>query len=402
MRTSSPHARRGVSRAAYAVVGVVLIAIIGVGAYIGTTSGNVTTVTSTSVSTSTAVSTSVLTSTAVSTSVSTSTATVTSAATPQAIKVALVMEGAQEDGSFNQEISTDLSNIVNASNGLISASYIDNVAIASAAQVAGTYAQQGYQLVVGDTNDYAVGFGQAAAQFPHTDFVTEGGSIPLTSNTESYTIWANEAAYVEGYLAAYLTHTDKVGDIVAEKSNPQLAWTNGFYQGLTLGADQLNKTITVTNSWTNSYTDPSTGVTAANALLSSGVDFIAEDASAPGSGAQSVVGQAYVNSTVGPFATGAFTNQNSLGPYIVSSTPWDFTTALQTVISQVQDGTFGNQTQNYFLHTGAVSVVLSSTVPPAVAAKVNTLIAEIKDGSVVVPLVPSPDLVPSGVAIVGP
>jgi basic membrane protein A and related proteins len=394
MRISSRQARSGLSGVAYGAVAVVLIVIIGVGAYVATTSGDVKTVTSTSVSTSTAFSTSV--------STSTSTATVTSTPTPQSIKVALVMEGAQEDGSFNQEISTDLSNIVNASNGLIAASYIDNVAIASAAQVAGTYGQQGYQLVVGDTNDFAVGFGQAAAQFPHTDFVTEGGSIPLTANTESYTIWANEAAYVEGYLAAYLTHTDKVGDIVAEKSNPQLAWTNGFYQGLTLGADQQNKTITITNSWTNSYTDPSTGVTAADALLASGVDFIAEDASAPGSGAQSVVGQAYVNSTVGPFATGAFTNQNSLGPYIVSSTPWDFTTALQTVISQVQDGTFGNQTQNYYLHTGAVSVVLSSTVPPAVAAKVNALLAEIEDGSVVIPLVPSPDLVPSGVATVGP
>jgi basic membrane protein A and related proteins len=398
MRISSSHSRSGVSQVAYGAVAVVLIAVIGVGAYVATTPGGVKTITSTSVSTSTAVSTSVLTSTAVSTSI----ATVTSSPPSQAVKIALVMEGAQEDGSFNQEISADLSNIVNASNGLITASYIDNVAIASAAQVAGTYAQQGYQLVVGDTNDYAVGFGQAAAQFPHTDFVTEGGSIPLTANTESYTIWANEAAYVEGYLAAYLTHTGKVGDIVAEKSNPQLAWTNGFFQGLTLGADQLNKTITITNSWTNSYTDPSTGVTAANALLASGVDFIAEDASAPGSGAQSVVGQDYINSTVGPFATGAFTNQNGLGPYMVSSTPWDFTTALQTLIAQVQGGTFGNQTQNYYMHTGAVSVVLSSTVPPAVAAKVNALIAKIDDGSLVVPLVPSPDLVPSGVATVGP
>lgn len=398
MKISNRYVRRGISRSVYAAVAVVLIAIIGVGAYAAT--GAAKTVTSTTTSTATTTVASLSTTTSVSTS--TSTATVVSTSSPAVIKVALIMEGAQEDGSFNQEISTDLAKIVNSSAGTVTASYIDNVAIADVAQVAGTYAQQGYQLVVGDTNDYAVGFGQAAAQFPHTDFVTEGTSIPLTNNTESFTIWANEGAYVEGYLAAYLTQTNKVGDIVAFKSSSQLAWTNGFIQGVTLGADQLNKTITVTNSWTNTYTDPSTGVTAANALLASGVDFIAEDASAPGSGAQTVVGQAYKNSTVGPFVTGAFTNQNSLGPFVASSTPWDFTTALQTLISQVRSGSFGNQSQNYFLHTGAVSVVLGSDVPPAVASKVNTLIAGIEDGSVVVPLVSSPDLAPSGVITVGP
>lgn len=379
-----------------------MLAVIGAVAYAATATGNVRTVTSVSTDTSVSTATSTTTSTVASVSTTTSTTTVASTSTPSVIKVALIMEGAQEDGSFNQEISTDLGKIVNSSDGTVAASYIDNVAIANVAQVAGTYAQQGYQLVVGDTNDYAVGFGQAAAQFPHTDFVTEGTSIPLTSNTESYTIWANEAAYVEGYLGAYITHTDKLGDIVASKSSSQLAWTNGFIQGATLGADQLNKTITITNSWTNTFTDPSVGVTAANALLSSGVDFIAEDASAPGSGAQTVVGQDYVNSTVGPFVTGAFTNQNSLGPYVISSTPWDFTTALQTLITQVQAGTFGNQTQNYFLHTGAVSVVLGSGVPPTVAAKVDTLIAGIEDGSIVVPLVSSPDLAPTGLVTVGP
>jgi len=312
------------------------------------------------------------------------------------------MEGAQQDGSFNQAISGDLAAIVTASHGTVNASYIDNVAIANVAQVAGTYAQEGYNLVVGDTNDYAAGFQQAAQQFPKTDFATNGNSMTPTANAEPYAIWANEAAYVEGYLASYMTHTNKLGDIVASKSSTQLAWTNGFLEGASQGATEQNKTVTITNAWTNTFTDPSVGLQAATVMLSSGVDLIAEDASAPGSGAQSAVATASHNSTGGPWAMGAFTNQNNLGPYMVSSTPWDFTTALQSLISQAQNGTFGNQEAQYFMHTGSVSVVMSSTVPASVAAKVNALIAKINAGTQVIPLVTSPDLMPSGTATVPP
>jgi basic membrane protein A and related proteins len=377
--------RHGVAPA-YIAAAVVVVVILAVGAYVAIGGSKVTTVTSTSVATS----------------VSTSVTTATQSSSVKTVKVALIMEGPQQDASFNQAISADLASIVAASGGTVNASYIDNVAIASVAQVAGTYAQEGYNLVVGDTNDYAAGFQQAAAQFPNTDFSTNGNSLQPTANAEPYAIWANEAAYVEGYLASYMTHTNKLGDVVASKSGTQLAWTNGFLEGASQGATEQNKTVTVTNAWTNTFTDPSVGLQAAQAMLSSGVDVIAEDASAPGSGAQSAVGTASHNSTGGPWAMGAFTNQNNLGPYMLSSTPWDFTTALQSLISQVQQGTFGNQEAQYFMHTGAVSVVMSSTVPAAIQAKVNTLIAKINQGTQVVPLVISPDLMPSNTATVPP
>lgn len=372
--------RHGLSRAAYAGIAVVLVVALASAGYIALTP-------STPPVTSTV------------TAVSTQTVTTSQTTTTKAIRVALIMEGPQLDGSYNQIISTNLAQIVNESKGTVKASYIDNTGPSDIQRVASTYGQQGFDLVVGDANDLGPGMAVVAPQFPKTNFACFGGNV-LGSNLGSFVLWANEGGYVAGYLAGQITQTGKVGTIVAFKYQSQIAWTNGYLQGVKRAAQELKRNITVTNGWTSTWTDPALGSQSAKSMLAAGIDVISEDASGPGSGMQTAVQAAYQGAATGPYAMGAFVDQNNLGPFMVASVPWNFKPVLQKMIDQVRSGTFGGQINQYFLHDNAMTLTMSNTVPATIQTKVSDLIGKITRGEVVVPLVPTPDLNPTGTTTV--
>lgn len=372
--------RHGLSRLAYAGIIVVIIAVLASASYIALTPA-----------------TPPVTSTV--TSVSTQIVTTSQTTTTRVLRVALIMEGPQLDGSYNQIISTNLAQIVNESKGTVTASYIDNTGPSDVQRVSSTYGQQGYDLIVGDANDLGPGMAVVAPQFPKSDFSVFGGNV-LGPNLGSFVLWANEGGYVAGYLAGLLTHTGKVGTIVAFKYQSQVAWTNGYLQGVKKAAQETKQNITVTNGWTSTWTDPAIGSQSAKSMLSAGIDVISEDASGPGSGMQTAVQAAFQGAAVGPYAMGAFVNQNSLGPFMVASVPWNFKPVLQTIIQQVRDGSFGGKITQYFLHDNAMTLTMSNTVPAAVQTKVSALISSIISGQTVVPLVQTPDLNPTGTTTV--
>jgi len=380
MHSSRQDARHGISRAGYVGIVVVLVAIVAFAGY-ATLGGGPTTQTTTLVKTQT--------------SVQTTTLVTTASPTVKTIQVALIMEGPELDQSFNQIFSENLHAIVAGSKGTVNATYIDNVGPSDVQRVSSTFAQQGFDLIIGDANDLGPGMSTVASQFPKSNFAVYGGNV-LGPNLGSFVLWANEGGYVAGYLAGLMTKTGKVGTIVAFKFQSQIAWTNGYMQGVRRAATELKRNITVINGWTSTWTDPALGLQSANSMLASGVDVISEDASGPGAGMQQAVKAAFKDPSTGPWAMGAFVNQNSLGPFMIGSVPWNVRPALQLTIQQVRDGTFGGKIIQFFLHDGAMTLVMSSTVPSEIQTKVNDLIGSITKGQVVVPLVQTPDLIPTG------
>lgn len=83
-----------------------------------------------------------------------------------------------------------------------------------------------------------------------------------------------EGAFVEGYLAAYKTETNKVGVIGSVRSWIIGAYEYGFRAGVAAAAKELGKDITVDVEYVGSFYDEETAKEKANQMYQNGVDII--------------------------------------------------------------------------------------------------------------------------------
>ena len=148
--------------------------------------------------------------------------------------------------------------------------YTDNVAVADEPRVAGTYASQGYNIIIPSGSSV---LSQLALANPSSILMswagTEGGTGNAT-NAVVLNLWPHEGSYLAGILAAYMTKTQTVAVHLAYPYPQQVVALNGFKAGVA----SVNKNITVLQTFCYSWYDVTAGYEAAQSLISQGADII--------------------------------------------------------------------------------------------------------------------------------
>jgi basic membrane lipoprotein Med (substrate-binding protein (PBP1-ABC) superfamily) len=124
--------------------------------------------------------------------------------TPEPVKiprVAIIFSGKSQDQSFNQFMYDDAQKL--ADEGKMEVSFAEDVTPADFERVAGDYASQGYDLVIGHTSDFSEASLKVAAAYPDVNFAVTGGTTFLP-NLAGLNTWTHQASAVAGYLAAKL------------------------------------------------------------------------------------------------------------------------------------------------------------------------------------------------------
>lgn len=183
--------------------------------------------------------------------------------------VAMVLSGLKTDEAFNQYTYEGM--LRYAEEAGVKTAFREEVSQDEQLEVIRQFAQQGYEIIIGQGGQFGEALQMVAAEYPDTKFIfsvgTETGGVEnLTAATVSY----SHAGYLGGIMAAYTTKTNKVAMVTGEFYDSQSQMRDSFE----IGVHAVNPDIEVINVATGDWADVTTAREACLALIAQGVDVL--------------------------------------------------------------------------------------------------------------------------------
>jgi basic membrane protein A and related proteins len=294
-------------------------------------------------------------------------------------RVAVVMPSAITDLAFSQSMWSALITIQKEMGGqsALSLKYSENMYnVPDAAAAVRDYASQGFDVVIAHGSQYGSSVQEIAKDFPNVTFAwgTDVNTFGLP-NVYAYTAAAEQGGYVNGIIAARLSKSRKIGVTGPVEVGDAKTYVDGFSQGVA----SVDAKITLSKTWTGSFSDVALMAAAAKTHIASGADILTGSS-------QSVVGSigaAKDNGKVLWFGTQA--DQASLAAkLVVASQVYDWTGMLRDIVAQHKKGVLGGVVYTLTLANGGLKVAYnpSYALPAAVKAAAAAAIKGIANGSV--------------------
>ena len=185
------------------------------------------------------------------------------------LKVAMVLPGLKTDEAFNQytyegmmRAATDLD---------LETAFVEEVAQDEQIEMIRQFAQQGYDIIIGQGGQFGEALQTVAREYPDQDFIfsvaTDTGGVP---NVTAVTVSYSHAGYLAGIMAGRMTKTNSVAMVTGEWYDPHRQFEASFEAGVaTSGKDVSVKAVT-----TGSWSDVNKAREASLALIADGVDVL--------------------------------------------------------------------------------------------------------------------------------
>jgi basic membrane protein A len=228
-------------------------------------------------------------------------------------------------------------------------------------------------IIFGDAFDNEEAVRRVAKDYPKIAFVFGSGLGPSEPNLSVFDNWIHEPAYLCGMYAGGLTKTGKIG-IVGGYPYPEV---NRLVNAFIAGAKETNPDAKVLVTFINNWFDPAAAKEAALAQIDNGADVLYAER----------FGVIEAAKEKGLFAFGNMSDQNSLAPDLVVSSPvWDMGPTVDYVLNQVKAGTYTAQDLKDFsmVAKGGASLAplhgTESKIPADLIQKVKDKENQIKTG----------------------
>jgi basic membrane lipoprotein Med (substrate-binding protein (PBP1-ABC) superfamily) len=310
--------------------------------------------------------------------------TTTSSTSPtgvKTLKVALIAPSATNDLAFTQSMYAALESLKSSENLQISVSANEFV-ISDATNIIQKYASEGYNLVIAHGSQYGSTIEQLAPKYPNVSFAwgTAGSTFGL-SNVFAYEASSNEGGYVQGYIAALLSHSKVLGPIGPIETGDAKLYIDGFVAGAQAAAAAGHFKVTANPVYTGSFSDDSLMATAAKTFVTNGADVLTGSS-------QSVVGAIGVARSHNLAWFGTQWDQSTLAPSnVVSSQVYHWDPILTQMFTEIRSGKLGGATYVIGLGNGGEKVSFNPgyTLAPSIKAEAQKLITDITNGTITVP-----------------
>lgn len=185
------------------------------------------------------------------------------------LKVAMALPGLKTDEAFNQYTYEGMLRAAEELN--LETAYVEEVAQDEQVEVLRQFAEQGYDIIIGQGGQFGEALMTVAKEYPDQDFVygvatDTGGVANLTATTVSY----RHPGYVAGVMACNTTKANKVAMVTGEWYDPQ----KQFLEGFEMGAATCGKDVEVNSVATGSWSDVNKAREASLALVADGYDVL--------------------------------------------------------------------------------------------------------------------------------
>jgi basic membrane protein A len=299
------------------------------------------------------------------------------------LKVALVLPGPANDKGFNQTAYEALQQIKTKFGANIA--YSEDVPVPQYVQTYRNYAQQGFDVVIGQGFEFGDPAKQVAPDFPKTKFLVTASDQVSGSNLQGLNPIAQDPAYLVGVVAGMASKTGQVAGIAGIDFPPVVAQMEAYK----LGAKSVRPDIKATTTYLGSFDDVQKAKEATRAAASGGVDVIFHVADAAGLG----VIQAAQESKI--YAIGFGGDQNSVAPNtVITSSVIDYTLMIVEAVQAIKDGKFTGKVRNFDINDPAVKIApirgLESALTSRIQAKVDEDRKAMIAGTLKVPFVAKP------------
>ncbi|HVO40228.1 MAG TPA: BMP family protein [Spirochaetia bacterium] len=295
------------------------------------------------------------------------------------LRIAVVMPSATTDMAFSQSMWSALVSVQKGMGGesALELRYSENMyKVPDAAAAIRDYASQGFNIVIAHGSQYGSSVQEIAKDFPEVTFAwgTDVNTFGLP-NVYAYTAAAEQGGYVNGVLAAKLTKSRKIGVTGPVEVGDAKTYIDGFSQGVL----SVSKAITLSKTWTGSFSDVALMAAAAKTHIASGADILTGSS-------QSVVGSIGAAKDQGKVLWfGTQSDQASLASgLVVASQVYDWSGMLKDIVSKHKAGVLGGITYTLTLANGGLKIAYNPAynLPAAVKAAGDAAIKGITNGSV--------------------
>ncbi|MCC6314033.1 MAG: BMP family ABC transporter substrate-binding protein [Thermomicrobiales bacterium] len=239
---------------------------------------------------------------------------------------------------------------------------------ADAERVIRQFAQDGAGVIIATSFGYMDPTIKVAKDFPDVKFVHISG-YKTAENVATAFGKIEEPRYVSGLIAGKMTEVNRLGYVAAFPTPEVIRGINAF----TLGVREVNPEATVTVVWTNTWFDPQKERQAAEALLDSGVDVVAQHQDTPG--------PQQAAEARGKYGVGYNSDMSTMAPKAVLTSPiWHWAAYYVPMIQTVLDGTWKTEAYWGGWEDGIVGLApIGSMAPDDVKAMAEAEIAEFEN-----------------------
>jgi basic membrane protein A len=296
-------------------------------------------------------------------------------------RIAVVMPSATTDMAFSQSMWSALVTVQKEMGGesAVQLKYSENqYNVPDAAAAIRDYASQGFDVVIAHGSQYGSSVQEIAKDFPEVTFAwgTDVNTFGLP-NVYAYTAAAEQGGYVNGVLAAKLSKSRKIGVTGPVEVGDARTYIDGFLQGV----QSVDKGISISKTWTGSFSDVALMAAAAKTHIANGADVLTGSS-------QSVVGSIGAAKDKGSVLWfGTQSDQASLASaLVVASQVYDWTGMLRDIVAKHKAGTLGGITYTLTLANGGLKVAYNAVykLPAAVKSAGDAAIQGITKGTIAV------------------
>ena len=242
-----------------------------------------------------------------------------------------------------------------------------------------SYAQKGYQLVLGHGFEYNEPGVQVAKDFPDTVFISSSGSA-TAKNAGAIRFYLEQSFYLAGVLAANVSKTGTVGMV----GGPDVPSIRSTFKAFRAGAEASKPGTKVLEVFTGKNDDVAAARQVAETMIKSGADVLIHQANAAAQGVFTACkdGKAW--------ALGANLNQNdNESVVVIASATISAKAAFLEVTKLVKEKKFDGNVVQLGMEKGAIDFVyndkLKSQIPEAALKAVEEAKANIMSGKLVAP-----------------
>ena len=297
--------------------------------------------------------------------------TTTAAPAAAALKVGVLYISPKDDGGYSQAHAEGIAQAVSELGDKIQVMELENIndADAQATTTAiDNLVSEGCTLIFTTSYGYMEPTVAAAEKYPDVKFCHCSGYMTNETNMDAYFGQIETARYLAGVVAGLSTKSNKLGYVAAFPIPEVIRGINAY----TLGARSVNPDATVSVVWTNTWFGMDTEKAAAETLLSTGVDVMAQHQDSPAA--------ITAAEKAGAFAIGYDLSYAGAPKAYLTAPLWNWGTYYTHKIQQVLDGQW--KIENYWggMKEGVVKLdALSGLVSADAKAAVESIQAEATD-----------------------
>jgi basic membrane protein A len=290
---------------------------------------------------------------------------------PSALKVALILPGRIDDLAWNQAGYRSFLRFQGKLGTEVETAWVENVYTnVDIVPALRDFAQRGYDIILGHGFQFQEPLYEVAPEFPDVTFAC-GGWEALT-NMSIYDVRTDQTGYLEGYLAAKMTETGKIGYV----AGLEVAELARFAKGYELGAKAAKPDIDIRVVYTGDFHDVAGARETVVGLAAQDVDVVAFMGDGTSLGALAGCKEA------GVWCMGNGTDLTQQAPeLILTSGVWQWDAVWEKIVEDYKAGTKGMQQYWADMANGGLALTaLNSAVPEEVATEMATIQEQIIAG----------------------